>query len=289
METLELLPQFMHMDITLKERYRQHWYEVAGVESLDPDTLLPSVTTMLRIIDKSGPLVGWARNQTRSAIEGAFLGRDPLELPDVLAGDEYGQWVQDTVAEGWSDIFAKDPAAEGTAAHEAIAKELREGTAIPLTVNESERMRREWGPTAPAVIAAFLCMEELQLSPVQVEYPIFHPGFQYAGTVDLVAYSNLKECIIVLDWKRAKGLYDENDYQVAAYSEGIRALTGEVLAPPSVTVRLPQGDDVTDWEPRWLTVEEHHAAIDVCRNSLANWWAVRNYKDLKKRLAKEGK
>ena len=50
---LELLPQYRDTTIAMEARRGQHWYRVDGHEAL-----LPSVTTFLKVIDKSGPLMG---------------------------------------------------------------------------------------------------------------------------------------------------------------------------------------------------------------------------------------
>ena len=76
---LELLPQYRDATIAMEERRGQHWYRVDGHEDL-----LPSVTTFLKVIDKSGPLVGWAR-EGRTGEGGS---RTPCAVADrsALAG-----------------------------------------------------------------------------------------------------------------------------------------------------------------------------------------------------------
>ena len=53
---LQLLPQYQDVTIEMVKKRRQHWYKVSG-----HDELLPSVTTCLNIIDKSGGLMGSAK------------------------------------------------------------------------------------------------------------------------------------------------------------------------------------------------------------------------------------
>ena len=221
----QLLPQYRDVTIQMVEKRRQHWYRVGGHEEL-----LPSVTTILKVIDKSGPLVGWARKDT--------LEKVGKELHSYAArplnGDDYTLWVNGVLECAKDRIYrTKDEAADaGNAAHRLIAELLHGGK--PDIPDE----------LAPAVCGALEMVSDYGLTVEAVECPVWHPRYEYAGTVDLIA-RDTDGRLVVVDWKRAKGIYDEHAYQVAAYARAVEALTGEDVASAYV-VRLPreQSEDV---------------------------------------------
>ena len=76
---LPLLPAYRGVTVELTPRYGQHWYRVTGY-----DDLLPSVTTVLKVIDKSGPLVGWAKKTALESVRSAL--HEYAAGPFVYAG-----------------------------------------------------------------------------------------------------------------------------------------------------------------------------------------------------------
>ena len=201
----QLLPQYRDVTVELVEKHKQHWYKVTGF-----DELLPSVTNILKVIDKSGPLVGWAKNVTLEKVR--------QELADLSIGDSRDeavkQWYE--VPEEWIDnVLARakkrpdsDDAAKGRDAHGLIAELLHGGKPdIPEEL-------------APAVHGALEMVSDYGLTVEAVEYPVWDPRYEYAGTVDLIA-RDTDGRLVVVDWKRAKGIYDEHAYQVSAYARAI--------------------------------------------------------------------
>ena len=47
--------------------------------------------------------------------------------------------------------------------------------------------------------------------------------------------------LVVVDWKRSKAMYRDYPYQVAAYAEAVRMITGQKCE--AWVCRLPQGDE----------------------------------------------
>ena len=219
--SLKLLPQYRYVAIELVEKHKQHWYRVSGY-----DELLPSVTTIQKVIDdgKSGKFMGYAR---KDALE--KVGKELHSYAArPLNGDDYTLWVNGVLECAKDRIYrTKDEAADaGNAAHRLIAELLQGGDPdIPEEL-------------VPAVYEALEMVSDYRLTIEATEYPVWHPIYAYAGTVDLVA-RDADGRLVVVDWKRSKGVYDEHAYQVAAYAVAIEALTGEDVAAAYV-VRLPK-------------------------------------------------
>lgn len=266
MRGVELLPQYREVELTLIERNRQHWYET----SANPGVLMPSVTTTLKIIDKSGALIGWARNSTRDAIRAALLNASDLEFPDIAEEGAYERWVEGRIEEGWASMFDRANRApeEGTLAHDLIASHIREERRP-----DAAQLQEEHPGVAPAVLAAFAQLDELELEPIEVEYLLWHPTLGYAGTADLIAADGGGR-LVVLDWKRSKGIYPEYEYQVAAYAEALAVLAGLSTPPRSVVVRLPQASGDAP-EVRWT--RDHDAALRVHLAAMELWKETRSY------------
>ena len=226
---LQLLPQYRDISIELVEKRRQHWYRVSGY-----DELLPSVTTCLKAIDKSGPLVGWAKKETLKRVRAellniAYCGEDLARMVAGLGHDPYpAQWVDEFIEKARARP-EEDASAKGRAAHGLIAELLEGGD--PEVPDE----------LAPAVRGALEMVSDYGLAVEAVECPVWHPRYEYAGTVDLIA-RDTDGRLVVVDWKRSKGLYDEHAYQVSAYTRAVEVLTGEDVASAYV-VRLARSRD----------------------------------------------
>ena len=254
---LPLLPAYRDVTVELTPRYGQHWYRVTGY-----DDLLPSVTTVLKIIDKSGPLVGWAKKTALESVRSA--------LHEYAAGsfdkkEDYDLWVNTVVEMARkSPEKERDEAAEaGTSAHELIS-ELLHGREPDIP-----------DPLVPAVRGALAFVRDYQLELVASEVSIWHPQHHYAGTVDLVARNKAGEFVVV-DWKRSKGLYAEHAYQVAGYADAIEAITGEPVVA-AYAVRLPRAaDEKAEYEVRMVAYPK--VASETCRAALALWLATRDSK-----------
>jgi len=146
-------------------------YHLAG------STIVPSVTTVLGILDKPG-LPHWAWE----------LGRQGLDYREV-----------------------RDAAGRvGTLAHHLIACYLKGEKAdvsefSPGEVDKAERC-----------LAKYLAWEkENPLSPVMVEKPLVSEEFKFGGTPDLLA--EIDGEFVLIDFKTGGGIYDSYFYQVAAY------------------------------------------------------------------------
>lgn len=163
---------------------------------LDGQGPLPSVTGILKIVDKSGPLVGWAKRITaeaavdhRSEVDGwvDLFGRDGAVSALTKAADN----LRDKAATQGSDIHALAEAI--TLGHEVTVTEEQ----APF-VDAYRAWRSDFDPT-------FLAAEEMVCS-------VQHG---YAGTLDAIV--EMAGEVWCIDYKTSRQTYPETAMQLAAY------------------------------------------------------------------------
>ncbi len=179
------------LGMTRDEKHVYSWNEGAVVRYP-----IPSVTTIIKLIDKSGPLVGWAK---RTVSEIAVRKIDTLAEMARTGGEQAAiDWLK-TLPD-----YQRDRAADrGTSVHQ-IAEQIIRGTPptdIPEElapyVNSYLGWAREWSPK-------FIVAEQMVCS-------LKH---DYAGTLDAIA--DIDGVRWLLDWKTG-GAYFETALQLAAY------------------------------------------------------------------------
>lgn len=189
--TLALPGQFAPLGLTRDANHVYGWND--GVTVRHP---IPSVTTVIRLIDKSGPLVGWAK---RTVAEAALRNFDALSAMRKEGGDQAAiDWLKTLPG------YQRDRAADrGTNVH-AIAEQIVRGQSPEIPeelgpyVASYHSFLREWSPK-------FLAVEQMVCS-------LKHG---YAGTFDAIAVIGNERWL--LDLKTSAGVYSETALQLAAY------------------------------------------------------------------------
>lgn len=158
----------------------------------------PGVTGMLNILDKSGPLMGWAARQTAEA---AIAQID--NLPSLLesVGGE-GVIKALTARSGWK----RDEAASiGTEIHGLADLVVRGEPTPPMGDVVRDRVLKyaDWWKASGW---------KLRLS----EAMVVSPALGYGGTFDLLAYDADGKTVLA-DVKTGKGVYKEVALQLTAY------------------------------------------------------------------------
>ena len=158
---------------------------------------LPSVTTILKVVDKSGPLVGWAKRETAAC---AVRNLDMLVRMRETGGDAAAtDWLKRI------PDFERDTAADiGTRVHRLVEQVAR-GTEPEVTPEEAPFVAAYRGFLA-TFRPRFLAVEEMVAS--------LRHG--YAGTLDAIAVIDGETWL--LDVKTGVGLYPETALQLAAYT-----------------------------------------------------------------------
>ncbi len=157
---------------------------------------IPSVTTVLGIVDKSGPLIGWAKRITAEAA--------------VDHRAELGGWVDLGGRDGAVALLTKaattqrDRAANAGSEVHQFAEAIARGQDVDVPVE-----------LAPFVAAYRTFLAEFDPEFLAVEEMVCSLKHNYAGTFDAIARISGETWL--LDYKTSKGVYAETAMQLAAY------------------------------------------------------------------------
>jgi hypothetical protein len=163
---------------------------------LDGKGPITSVTTILKIVDKSGPLVGWAKRITAEAAV-----RHAAELPT---------WVESFGEDGAVGMLTKaatvirDKAANAGSEIHQFAEAITRGqdVVVPEELAPYVAAYRKW---VADFEPEFLAAEEMVYS---------HHG--YAGTFDAIV--RIAGEVWCVDYKTSRQCYPETSLQLAAYA-----------------------------------------------------------------------
>ncbi len=178
----------------------KHIYQVNG-------KIVDGVTSVVQIIDKSGPLMYWAVNQATDYLRNNLKpgqALDEIEIREILEEASKQHRLSKTRAGNVGDLT-----------HEYIEKAIR-GEKPKMPVNKQIR----------SGIKAFAkWAKENKLKPKFAEKKVYSKRFRYAGTTDIIGLVNGK--LAVIDIKTSNGIYHEMRYQVAAYQNAWEEETGK--------------------------------------------------------------
>lgn len=163
---------------------------------------VPSVTTILSIIDKSDALTYWAANQ---AVE--------YMRCNLLADRQYGRLELDSLLEGARFNFRSVSTKAkniGSSFHDWIEEFLADDS-IPLPeltngleVYNACRAAREW-------------ISSIKFTMISTEEVVYSRQFKYVGRIDF--HSMINGELSVVDWKTSAKEYPEFRIQLAAYAQ----------------------------------------------------------------------
>jgi hypothetical protein len=192
MKTATVTPDPRPLGLTRDAAHLYTWND--GEEVVSP---LPSVTTVLKVLDKSGPLVGWAKRETAAC---AVRNLDMLAQMRQAGGDAAAvAWLK-----GIPD-FQRDTAADiGTRVHRLV-EQLARGVEPEMTAEEAPFVDA-YRSFLAAFRPRFLAVEEMVVS--------LRHG--YGGTLDAIAV--IGDQTWLLDVKTGTGVYPETGLQLAAYA-----------------------------------------------------------------------
>lgn len=201
-----------------------------------------SVTQILGVIDKSGPLTQWAANMTVEYIRAAVrpgLRYDEIQLAQII---DQARFNFRTVSKGAKNV--------GQLAHEWIEAHLRarlRGTPeLPLPVNEQAR--------AACGAAAEWIAQHFQAR--AMEHRIYSREGDFAGTLDV--FGDVDGAPAIVDWKTAGAIYREFRLQTAAYAQAWAEMHDERV-PDRWVIRLDK--DSGEFEAVKFPREEYRADL----------------------------
>jgi hypothetical protein len=217
----------------------------------------PGVTTVIRALDKSGPLVGWAKRETAAC---AVRNLEMLDTMVRSGGPEAAtRWLAAI------PDFQRDTAANlGTRVHalaEAIARK------VEVEVDED---------AAPFVTAYLRWRDIYKPRVVNAEFMVYSETHRYGGTADLAAKINGE--LWLIDIKTGKGAYAETALQLAGLHHadfaGRPNDAKRYKVPPATRFGVlhvrPEGAELIPYD----VTETEFAAFLACRQ-LHDWLELR--------------
>lgn len=186
-------PEFVALGLTRDEKHVYAWNDGKAPVTWP----IPSVTGIIKLIDKSGPLVGWAKRETAAS---AIRNHDALTALIKEGGPEAAvNWLK-TIPD-----YQRDRAADrGTSVHQ-IAEQIIRGTP-PADIPEE---------LAPYINAYLGFIRTWSPRWIAVEQMVCSLRHHYAGTFDAIAGIGNERWL--LDIKTSTGVYSETALQLAAY------------------------------------------------------------------------
>ena len=185
----------------------KHVYRVTGDDVPGGELMLPSVTTLLRAINKPA-LVGWAAAATAEWVV------ENMDTMSVLAEGDPQAAVD--IAKGAPWRHRDKAAARGSEAHRLIA------AGVPSAVVAADPSKVE---VAALVESWELWLAEGDFVVIDQEVTVASLTHGWAGTLDVLVRDEMTDQVGVIDIKtgrsvvdRTGALYPENPLQVAAYA-----------------------------------------------------------------------
>ena len=163
---------------------------------LDGQGPIPGVTGILKVVDKSGPLVGWAK---RITAEAAVDHREQLDEWVELGGRDGAVGLLTRAA---TQITEK-AATTGSDIH-ALAEAIALGHEVTVTEEQ-----------APYVDAYRAWRSDFEPRFLAAEEMVCSTEHYYAGTLDAIC--EIADETWLLDYKTSRGIYPETSMQLAAY------------------------------------------------------------------------
>lgn len=253
---------------------------------------LPRVTATLGIIDKSGPLMGWAVNVERAAIRAALeeaLTEPGFEISAPDAAHVLWKRMEGSFRGRRASVKAANDAADiGSAIHDIAhwhTKRMLGDEAGPEPTVLCERCRgvrapegdcrKKCGafyvampdPVMRGVLAWLDWCRDVEFVPLAAERRVYCPWCAIAGTLD--TYGKVQGQLTVVDYKTGKAVYRESHMQIAWYRhlakrEGLDSDGGIIL-------RLPK----TAADPNFEAAAARDVPLSALRAVATTWRLVR--------------
>lgn len=216
---------------------------------------VPSVTRICSIIDKSGPLMGWAINNTLDVCKGA-----------IAPGCEYAETYLEAVwdAAKKQSRAVKDSAADkGKQEHRCIEDCFRRGDFGQVSSGE-----------LPSGAAWF---QSLGGKALCFERRIYSRRNRYSGTFDLLA--DINGVLVLIDWKTGRSIYPEFRLQTAAYCKAYEEEFPDKRIEGRYLVRIAEDG----------SVEPHYFPRSTLRKDFAAFLGAKTLFDRVQQIDKENR
>lgn len=174
---------------------------------------LPSVTTILGIINKPGLQMWQARQGSLKAVN---VMDNLREKSPFIYDAIYREMGQDFFRDGNS--LGAEAADYGRQAHAIIEGILRDQLVLLADCPEPVRL----------AVESFLDWHKRsRFRVIKTESLVYSERFRYAGTLDAVGET--VDGVTLLDWKTSRAIYPEYKLQAVAYKNACEEMTGESI------------------------------------------------------------
>lgn len=213
-------------EIVLRFDRKSHSYTVAEKDELRE---VPSVTRILKVVDKSEPLVQWSANCAAELLAERLQPGQALTQAQIARLCASIRFAHRSVSGRAKGV--------GSQAHAWIEQVLRRQMAgepgePPLPVNPQARH---------ACLAAREWLAAHHFEPLAAEQMIYSRAHKYAGTLDVAAVATIDGRFSIIDWKTSAAIYPEYRLQLAAYAQALREMEPRPIADRWI-VRLGKDD-----------------------------------------------
>jgi hypothetical protein len=239
---------------------------------IKPGCRYASVTNILGIVNKPA-LIPWAAKMERLATIAAAADmfeewKGPLRVTTTINRDTYCSLLEARIGKAKASQKELEAAGEiGSQAHAMIEWHLE------------QQLGRKVGP--PPKISdkatwAFMAFEDwarkVELLPLRSEQVIFSHKYEYAGTMDLLAWimREGKRGLALIDFKTGKAIYAESYLQLSAYRQALIEM-GLETADVCVIVRLPKVETDPEFEAVEVPDMDSHFTAFCAAHELWKW------------------
>lgn len=252
------------------------------VYKLEDGTVVPSVTTVLKVIGKDG-LMYWAANVERElVIEAACQLQQELARTTALPVAVYRSALTERVGLVKAHQRQKDAAAEiGAQAHKRIEWAIHQQLGIEVGPEPRCSDEAQW-----AVMAWEDWMRAHDVRPILSERLVYSEAHRYAGTLDLVALVDGVSTLV--DFKTSKSIYAEAHLQNVAYQHALHEMAAAGVLPDwpadvalpqrGVILRIPKNISDPAFEAQDCPDREALFPVFLHARSLYDWWAEEDAK-----------
>jgi hypothetical protein len=255
---------FYNGEVTIIYNDEEHSYSRLTAEG---EVLIPGVTTVVKIIDKSAALTQWAANMATgyirlklSELAGVFALENPGQtrlfgIPEVELLLEEARYHYKDIRDQAGDV--------GKLAHHCLEKSIKKALEADGVVKELVDTPED-EKARSCVQAALDWMLAHRVRWIATERKVYSRQYDYAGTEDGRAYVSgcgdplccptpFEDVLSVIDWKSSNRLYDEYRFQTAAYEHADEEELGVDIKERWI---LRLGKEDGEFEPWHLTEDE---------------------------------
>lgn len=265
--------------------------------------LVPGVTTITGMVDKSGPLTWWAAGQAVLEMASQIYGSDPEAYEQVVAAyyaakEKRERPSFDPISTMYvSSVEFGEAMNAGRCAHRKIVKDASdighevhswlEGL-VKKAIDDSSVVTQELVAKYTAAVpipdsdraksccgAAVEWLINVKFTPILSESKVMSREHNFAGTLDWLARVTIndKELLVLGDFKTSNSLHNEYRMQLSAYRA---ALTEEHPEYSDIEglILLRLGKEDGSFEAKFIPGEDYEADLNGFLGALAtyNWF-----------------